>query len=140
MRGLLVAVGAGLMWFIIYGSYALAFWYGVKLIMDDREVCIEDPDNCLARYTPASLLIVFFSVLMGAMNIGQASAYVEAFSQAKGAAAIIFNIIDRQPNIDSFSEKGYKPSNVKGNIDLKNVFFNYPSRKDVDILKGKINQ
>ena len=76
MRGLLVAVGAGVMWFIIYGSYALAFWcgdkiinisihthlhicrYGVKLIMDDREVCVEDPENCVARYTPASLLIV----------------------------------------------------------------------------------
>ena len=58
MRGVLVAIGAGVMWFIIYGSYALAFWYGVKLIMDDREVCEEDPDNCYARYTPASLLIV----------------------------------------------------------------------------------
>ena len=55
---MLVAVGAGLMWFIIYGSYALAFWYGVKLIMDDRESCEEDPEDCLARYTPASLLIV----------------------------------------------------------------------------------
>ena len=32
--------------------------YGVKLIMDDREVCVEDPENCVARYTPASLLIV----------------------------------------------------------------------------------
>ena len=58
MRGLLVAVGAGVMWFIIYGSYALAFWYGVKLIMDDRESCVEDPEDCYARYTPASLLIV----------------------------------------------------------------------------------
>ena len=58
MRGTLVGVGAGLMWFIIYGSYALAFWYGVKLIMDDREICINEPENCTARYTPASLLIV----------------------------------------------------------------------------------
>ena len=60
--------------FIIYGSYALAFWHGVKLIMDDRyaiiiiinifiimdfrEVCIMEPGQCAARYTPASLLIV----------------------------------------------------------------------------------
>ena len=67
MRGLLVAVGAGMMWFIIYGSYALAFWYGVKLIMDDREICIEDPENCSARYTPASLLIVSFLVKFSEM-------------------------------------------------------------------------
>ena len=38
MRGTLTAVGAGVMWFIIYSSYALAFWYGVKLIMDDRYI------------------------------------------------------------------------------------------------------
>ena len=62
MRGAIVAVGAGFMWyvhllnniekgtdcnvylhrrFIIYASYALAFWYGVKLIMDDRDLCEE---------------------------------------------------------------------------------------------------
>ena len=46
------------MWFLIYGSYALAFWYGVKLIMDDREACIIEPLLCNARYTPATLLIV----------------------------------------------------------------------------------
>jgi len=136
MRGLIVGVGAGLMWFIIYGSYALAFWYGVKLIMDDREICVNDPENCAARYTPASLLIVFFSVLMGAMNVGQASPYIEAFSMAKGAAAMIFDIIDRKPLIDSFSEEGLRPGEVKGNIELRNVKFNYPSRKEVDILKG----
>lgn len=135
-RGTIVGVGAGLMWFIIYGSYALAFWYGVKLIMDDREICVNDPENCQARYTPASLLIVFFSVLMGAMNVGQASPYIEAFSMAKGAAAMIFDIIDRKPVIDSFSEEGLRPGEVKGKIQLSNVKFNYPSRMEVDILKG----
>ena len=44
--------------FIIYASYALAFWYGVKLIMDDRDACDEDPSDCNPRYTPSSLLIV----------------------------------------------------------------------------------
>ena len=61
-----MAVGAGFMWyepntetwagrpiqltetflrFIIYASYALAFWYGVKLIMDDRDLCEEVFNN-----------------------------------------------------------------------------------------------
>jgi len=38
-------------------SYAIAFWYGVKLIMDDRELCFTDL-TCEIRYDPASLLIV----------------------------------------------------------------------------------
>ena len=40
---------------------------------------------------------------MAAMNVGQASPYVESFSTAKAAAAAIFAIIDRKPPIDSLS-------------------------------------
>ena len=65
---------------------------------------------------------------MGALEIGQASPYVEAFSMAKGAAAIIFAIIDRQPTIDSSSSEGLKPESAKGRIQLKDVKFHYPSR------------
>ena len=67
MRGLLVGSGAGVMWLLIYGSYALAFWYGVKLIMDDREACIVEPLTCSARYTPATLLIVSLNRLFGSL-------------------------------------------------------------------------
>ena len=45
---------------------------------------------------------------MGAMNVGQATPYVEAFSMAKAAAGIIFAVIDRKPVIDSLSEEGMK--------------------------------
>ena len=62
-------------------------------------------------------LKVFFSVLMGAMNIGQASPYVEAFSIARAAAAAIFAVIDRVPEIDSFSDKGAIPKNIS-TVDL----------------------
>ena len=79
MRGLLVAIGGAIMWFIIYASYALAFWYGVKLIMDDRESCLqslkecfngnegEDFDasqncqRCPSGFDPSSLLVVRIS-------------------------------------------------------------------------------
>ena len=37
---------------------------------------------------------VFFSVLIGAFSIGQASPSVEAFANARGAAYEIFKIID----------------------------------------------
>lgn len=31
------AIGFGLLWFIIYASYALAFWYGIQLVLDGNE-------------------------------------------------------------------------------------------------------
>ena len=50
LRGILVGVGGGFMWLIIYSSYALAFWYGVKLIMDDREKCFDSVfEDCDVR-------------------------------------------------------------------------------------------
>ena len=52
---------------------------------------------------------------MGAMNVGQATPYVEAFSMAKAAAGTIFAVIDRKPVIDSLSEEGMKTLKWLGN-------------------------
>ena len=57
-RGMLTGVSGGLTWFLIFASYALAFWYGVKLVMDDAESCLEDPANCHVRYEPKTMLVV----------------------------------------------------------------------------------
>ena len=122
---------------IIYSSYALAFWYGVKLIMDDREKCFDSVfEDCDVRYDASSLLVVFFSVLLGAMNVGQATPYVEAFSMAKGAASTIFAVIDRKPPIDSLSESGERPEGPERNIRFQDVVFKYPARPDIPILQG----
>ena len=58
---------------------------------------------------------------------------MEYFSSAKAAAAKIFQIIDRQPPIDSLSPHGHKPTSVNGQISFKNVNFTYPSRPDVQV-------
>lgn len=50
-KGIFAGIGSGVMWFIIYATYALAFWYGVSLIIMSRHE--EKP-----AYTPAVLLIV----------------------------------------------------------------------------------
>lgn len=59
---------------------------------------------------------VFFSVLMGAMNVGQTAPYIEAIGVARGAAATIFNIIERKSVIDPASTEGEKPNSITGTI------------------------
>ncbi|XP_040289957.1 ATP-dependent translocase ABCB1-like [Bufo bufo] len=39
-------------------------------------------------------------------------------------------------HIDSGSTEGYKPDKLVGNIEFKNIHFAYPSRPDVQVLKG----
>ena len=62
---------------------------------------------------------------MGAMNMGQASPYVEAFSIARGAAAVIFGIIDRDSPIDSSSKDGIRPADLRGKLQLRNIKAEY---------------
>ncbi|XP_059113272.1 ATP-dependent translocase ABCB1 [Peromyscus eremicus] len=116
-------ISMGAAFLLIYASYALAFWYGTSLVISKE-------------YSIGQVLTVFFSVLIGAFSIGQASPNIEAFANARGAAYEIFKIIDNKPSIDSFSTSGHKPDNIKGNLEFKNIHFSYPSRKEVQILKG----
>ncbi|KAG9476541.1 hypothetical protein GDO78_003207 [Eleutherodactylus coqui] len=116
-------VSMGFAFLMIYASYALAFWYGTTLIIE-------------GGYTIGSVLIVFFAVIIGAFAVGQTSPSIEAFSNARGAAYAVFNIIDSKPKIDSFSTAGFKPDKIKGDIQFRNVKFSYPSRPDIQVLKG----
>uniref|UniRef100_A0A8C3JX63 Bile salt export pump n=1 Tax=Calidris pygmaea TaxID=425635 RepID=A0A8C3JX63_9CHAR len=121
-KGIIMGLFTGYMWLIIFLCYALAFWYGSKLVLEEEE------------YSPGTLLQVFFGVLVGALNLGQASPCLEAFATGRGAAANIFETIDKKPVIDCMSEDGYKLDKVRGEIEFHNVTFHYPSRPDVKIL------
>ncbi|KAJ8353931.1 hypothetical protein SKAU_G00214980 [Synaphobranchus kaupii] len=40
----------------------------------------------------------------------------------------------KKPKINSFSDDGYKPDIIKGNIEFHNINFTYPSRPDIKVL------
>ncbi|KAF8767828.1 ATP-dependent translocase ABCB1 like protein [Argiope bruennichi] len=128
-RGFMTSIGSGLTWFCIFAGYALAFWYGVKLIVDDK-------NNPNPEYTAGTLLIVFSNIMTASMFFGQTAPYFEAFALARGAAAKIFSVTQRKPDIDSSSKLGEKPDELDGSITFTNVYFNYPARPDVPVLKG----
>ena len=58
-----------------------------------------------------------------------------AITHARGAAAKLYETIDRVPTIDSASDEGLKPEKCVGEITLEHVKFNYPSRPNVPIVK-----
>uniref|UniRef100_A0A3P9PPQ3 ATP binding cassette subfamily B member 1 n=1 Tax=Poecilia reticulata TaxID=8081 RepID=A0A3P9PPQ3_POERE len=114
-------IAMGFTFLMIYLSYALAFWYGSTLIIKNE-------------YTIGSVLTVFFVVIIGVFAIGQTSPNIQTFASARGAAYKVYSIIDHNPTIDSYSQTGFKPDFIKGNIEFKDIHFNYPSRPDVKIL------
>lgn len=53
-----------------------------------------------------------------------------------GCAASIFDIIDRSPEIDSYSTEGSKPEKIEGHIVFKDVNFVYPTRLEANVLNN----
>ncbi|XP_067417766.1 ATP-binding cassette sub-family B member 5 [Emydura macquarii macquarii] len=115
----------GFLYLIINGCYGLGFWYGTTLILDEN-----------TDYTIGTVLAVFFCVTFSSYCLGTAAPHFETFSIARGAAFKIFKIIDQKPAIDSFSSDGHKLDHIKGILEFNNVQFSYPSRPDVQVLKG----
>ncbi|RHZ65785.1 hypothetical protein Glove_311g54 [Diversispora epigaea] len=114
--------GIGFMFFFIYCTYSLAFWFGTKLVLN-------------GELSPGGIINVFFAVMIGAFSLGNIAPDIQAFSFATGASAKIFETIHRIPPIDIESETGEKIE-VKGHIQLKNVSFIYPARPTVQTLNN----
>lgn len=122
-RGFVSGLSMGLVFFFIFGSYALAFWYGSRLVRD-------------GEYSVGDMLIVFFCVVFGAFAVGNAFPNLTNLQTAKGAAYVVYNIIDTVPPIDSSSPEGERPARISGDIAFHNIWFKYPSRPEVPILNG----
>ncbi|ORZ20162.1 P-loop containing nucleoside triphosphate hydrolase protein [Lobosporangium transversale] len=116
-------LGMGGFMFVLFCSYALAFWYGA------REVKAGNMD-------PGNVLVVLFGTIIGAFSIGNVGPNLSLFAKAQAAAYTIFKTIDRVPEIDSFDPSGLKPEKLTGHIVVKDVNFSYPSRPNVPILKN----
>ena len=86
---------------------------------------------------------------MGAMSAGQNQQFGPDVGKAKAAAGNIFSIMDLPSEINSLEEaqkkdkKEVDPKTFSGEIEFRNVWFRYPTRKSDWVLKGlnlKINK
>ncbi|CAI4229418.1 unnamed protein product [Auanema sp. JU1783] len=118
-----VGIGIGTTFLFMFSSYALAFWIGVNYAAE-------------GKLDGGTVMTVFFSVMMGSMALGQVGPQFAVIGTSIGAAASLLSIIERTPDIDSLSPSGKKPNDMKGYVKLENVFFSYPTRPDVPILRG----
>ncbi|KAF9621373.1 hypothetical protein IFM89_020032 [Coptis chinensis] len=122
-QGLATGIGVGTLLFVIFCSYGLAMWYGSKLIIEKG-------------YNGGQVINVIFAVMMGGMSLGQASPSLNAFAAGRAAAYKMFQTIKRKPLIDVSDMSGDVPEDIKGGIELKDVYFSYPARPEVQIFSG----
>ncbi|XP_028035436.1 multidrug resistance protein homolog 49-like [Bombyx mandarina] len=130
-RGLFTGLGNGFNWVLTYSLNAIGFSYGTRLVVNDF-----DTDSNLRQYPVGAVYSILFSVYMATQSITFCVPHLEGFAAARGAAASIFHLIEREPKIDSLQQKGLTPRRVVGDILLEDVEFCYPSRPEVKVLKG----
>ena len=76
---------------------------------------------------------VLWCIVTSAFALGRLGSNIEAIASARGAAFTIFQTIDRNSPITGSDQT---LEHVKGELELLNVHFAYPSRPDAAILKG----
>ncbi|KIM82065.1 hypothetical protein PILCRDRAFT_483988 [Piloderma croceum F 1598] len=114
--------GLALFFFLVYAIYALAFYFGVTLINEGRA-------------SAGVVINVVMAILTGSLSLGLLAPEMQAITYARGAAAKLYETIDRVPTIDSADPGGLKPETIHGDIVLQNVKFSYPSRPDVPVVQ-----
>ncbi|CAF1466644.1 unnamed protein product [Adineta ricciae] len=120
-KSIINGIMIGMIWFIVYCCYALTFWYGTKLILEEN-------------YNIGDVYIVFLAVLIAIFNLGEIGPHFQAFSQAKVAVGTIWKMIDSSSITHNSSEIALKKDNLVGEIHFSNVHFCYPSRPDIKVL------
>ncbi|XP_073366992.1 ABC transporter B family member 4 isoform X2 [Aegilops tauschii subsp. strangulata] len=122
-EGAVSGLGVGSIMAILFCSYGLAVWYGSKLIVD-------------RGYNGGIVITIIMSVMVGAMSLGQAAPSITAFAQGQGAAYRMFKTIERQPCIDVYNTTGIILEDIKGDVELKDVYFSYPTRPEHLVFDG----
>ncbi|KAH6834231.1 P-glycoprotein 11 [Perilla frutescens var. hirtella] len=124
-EGLAAGLGAGVSLLVLFCSYALAVWFGAKMIIEKG-------------YTGGEVLniIILTRLFKYLSSLGQISPCLGAFSAAQVAAFEIFQTIHRKPEIDPYSRDGRVMQDINGEVELRDVHFSYPSRPEETIFTG----
>ncbi|KAK8711430.1 hypothetical protein V6N13_146712 [Hibiscus sabdariffa] len=122
-EGTAAGLGVGIVMLIVFCSYALAVWFGGKMILEKG-------------YTGGQVLNVIMAILIGSMSLGQASPCMTAVAAGQAAAFKMFETIEREPKIDSYDTSGKVLEDIRGDVELRDIYFSYPARPEEQIFSG----
>ncbi|KAK1834836.1 P-loop containing nucleoside triphosphate hydrolase protein [Podospora conica] len=112
----------GLIFFGLYGAFAIAFWYGMRLLVEGHVSNV------------GTVIIVMMSVMFMVISLERMSTPLIAVSKAMVAAAEFYAVIDA-PKPKTGTLKGDKVP-ADQDIEFKDVHFAYPSRPSKKVLDG----
>ncbi|XP_006846532.2 ABC transporter B family member 19 [Amborella trichopoda] len=121
-EALIKGIGMGMFQGVTFIMWALIIWIGAVVVSAGKS------DGGLT-------LAAVISILFGAISLTHAAPDMQAFNQAGAAGYEVFRVIERKPQI-SYTVAGITPEKIKGDIELHDVHFAYPSRQAQFVLRG----
>ncbi len=109
--------------FCLFGAIVAVIWYGVVLASHDQ-LLIGD-----------LISFILYSAFVGASFGGIAELYAQ-IQKAVGAVERVFEILDDVPEVLEINEHRKVVNRIAGNVEFRDVVFTYPSRLEVEVLKG----
>ncbi|KAM5568507.1 hypothetical protein ABKV19_016192 [Rosa sericea] len=116
-------LGLGVVMLMVFSTFALAIWFGGIMILEKG-------------YKGGDVINVIMAVLLGSVSLGKASPCISAFAPGQAAAYKMFETINRKPEIDAYNTNGRVLQDIRGDIELRDVYFSYPARMDEQIFHG----
>jgi ATP-binding cassette subfamily B (MDR/TAP) protein 1 len=120
--GLAKGLGVGCTYGLLFGAWALLLWYASTLV--------------LSKVTNGGqAFTTILNVIISGIALGQAAPNLTTFGKGKAAGYNILEMISRKPLVDRNTD-GAILCQVRGQIQLQNVWFSYPSRKDIPVFQN----
>lgn len=120
--GLAKGLGVGCTYGLLFGAWALLLWYAHILVL-------HNVTNGGEAFT------TILNVIISGIALGQAAPNLTTFGKGKAAGYNILSMIAKKPLVNR-NRDGSILCQVRGQIQLKNVAFSYPSRPDVQIFQN----
>ncbi|KAL9997267.1 putative ABC-type xenobiotic transporter [Helianthus debilis subsp. tardiflorus] len=104
-------------------TWALAFWYGGKLISD-------------GHLAAKGLFQTFLVLVSTGRVVAEAGTMTNDLAKGSDALQSVFTVLDRRTLIEPEDLGGNKPEIITGHVQICDVDFAYPARPDIMIFKG----
>ncbi|XP_024523774.1 ABC transporter B family member 19 [Selaginella moellendorffii] len=122
-HGSIVGLGYGFSTLSLFGSYGLGLWYGAVLVKASKS-------------SPANVLQAFLVLVMAAFPIADSLAMLPDISKTAKSFKSVFELLDRATEMDLDGPTSQKLIKLRGDIELRDIHFAYPSRPEVAIFAG----
>lgn len=106
----------------LFGCVVAVVWYGITLTIKGEVQGVGD-----------LISFVLYTTFIGASFGGIAEMYAQ-IQKAVGATERVFELLDETPEKIN-STPNSSTEKINGNVAFQNVSFNYPSRKEIQVLK-----